>query len=336
MPQKAKKWKNLPRIKNNNLDQGRNQQNMFTKGLKTLVIMAAAAALFTACGQKAGQEGKAGEASKTDASAVLAVVNGKNITVDDFKVEAASLSPMAMKSLADEKNRQKFLDNLVDKALIVQKAESLGMEKDPEVARRLNQIKSSMLLGYYVKKEVLDKVNVTDKDVKDYFDKNKGDMGSVRISHILVSSQKEAEDILAKIKAGGDFKAIAKQYSLDTKTKNAGGDLGWVKWEQFGSAGLKDAAFKLKPGEVSGIVQSQFGYHIMKVTEKKPATDADFAAMKDSLKAQATEKKKEDAFEAIVKDLKSKAKVTTNEENLKKLDLSASAETPAAQMPMAK
>jgi hypothetical protein len=74
----------------------------------------------------------------------------------------------------------------------------------------------------------------------------------------------------------------------------------------------------------------------MKVTEKKPATDADFAAMKDTLKEQATEKKKEETFEAIVKDLKSKAKVTTNEENLKKLDLSAPAETPADQMPMAK
>jgi EpsD family peptidyl-prolyl cis-trans isomerase len=336
MPQKAKRRKNLPRIKNNNFDQGRNQQNMFTRGLKTLVVIAAAVALFTACGQKAGQEGGAGDASKSDASAVLAVVNGKNITVEDFKMEAASLSPMAMKSLDDVKNRQKFLDNLVDKALIVQRAESLGMEKDPEVAKRLNQIKSSMLLGFFVKKEVLDKVNVTDKDVKDYFDKSKDDLGSVRISHILVSSQKEAEEIQAKLKTGGDFKALVKQHSLDTKTKNAGGDLGFVKWEQFGSAGLKDAAFKLKPGEVSGIVQSQFGYHIMKVTEKKPATDAEFPAMKDALKEQATEKKKEETFEAIVKDLKGKAKVTTNEENLKKLDLSAEAETPAAQAPMAK
>jgi len=335
MPKKAGKRKNLPRIKNNNLDQGRNQHIMFTRGLKTLVVIAASAALFAACGQKAGQE-KAGEAAKADSSAVLAVVNGKNITAEDFKMEAASLSPMAIKSLADEKNKQKFLDNLVDKALIVQKAESLGMDKEPEVARRLNQIKSSMLLGYYVKKEVLEKASATDKEVKDYFDKNKGDMGSVRLSHILIASQKEAEDILAKLKAGGDFKALAKQYSLDTKTKNTGGDLGFVKWEQFGSAGLKDAAFKLKPGEVSGIVQSQFGYHIMKVTEKKPATDTDFAVMKDALKAQVTEKKKEEAFESIVKDLKAQAKVSVNGDNLKKLNLSAPAETPAPLMPKAK
>ncbi|MHB8173929.1 MAG: peptidylprolyl isomerase, partial [Nitrospirota bacterium] len=166
------------------------------------------------------------------------------------------------------------------------------------------------------KKEVLDKVNVTDQDAKAYFEQNKDNLGSVRISHILVPTEQQAEDILAKLKAGQKFSALAKQYSLDDKTKDKGGDLGWVNWAQFGSASLKDTAFKLKPGEVSGIVQSQFGYHIMKVTGKKPAKESDFNNIKDALKEQIAEKKKEDLFESFVKELRAKAKITQNLQNL--------------------
>jgi peptidyl-prolyl cis-trans isomerase C len=282
---------------------------------KKLKVIAAACALlfvFAACSKKGEQAGT----NQAGNSTVLAVVNGQPITADDYQEEAAALSPFAMKALEDPANKEKFLENLEDKRLIVQKAESMGLDKDPEMAAKLARLKDTLLLGEFVKKEILDKANVTDQDVKAYFDQNKADLGEVRISHILVASRQEAEDILKKLKAGDNFAALAKQYSLDGKTKAIGGDLGWVKWEQFGSASLKDAAFKLKPGEISGIVQSQFGFHIMKVTDKKPASDSDFAAIKDQLKEQVAEKKKEDLFETYVKDLRSKAKITVNAQNL--------------------
>ena len=279
-----------------------------------LKVIAAACALlfvFAACAKKGEQAG-----TKAGNSPVIAVVNGQEITAEDFQEEAAALSPYAMKALEDPKNKEKFLENLEDKRLIVQKAQSMGLDKDPEMAAKLNRLKDTLLLGEFVKKEILDKANVTDQDVKAYFDQHKADLGAVRISHILVASQQEAEGILQKLKAGGNFASLAKQYSLDGKTKANGGDLGWVKWEQFGSPSLKDAAFKLNPGEVSGIVQSQFGYHIMKVTDKKPALDSDFATLKDALREQVAEKKKEDLFETYVKDLRSKAKITLNAQNL--------------------
>jgi len=280
-----------------------------------LKVIAAACALlfvFAACTKK----GEQAAGTKAGNSPVIAVVNGHNITAEDFQEEAAALSPFAMKALEDPANKEKFLENLEDKRLIVQKAESMGLDKDPELAAKLNRLKDTLLLGQFVKKEILDKANVTDQDVKAYFDQHKADLGAVRISHILVGSQQEAQDILQKLKSGENFASLAKQYSLDGKTKANGGDLGWVKWEQFGSPSLKDAAFKLNPGEVSGIVQSQFGYHIMKVTDKKPALDSDFAMLKDALKDQVAEKKKEDLFENYVKDLRSKAKITLNAQNL--------------------
>jgi peptidyl-prolyl cis-trans isomerase C len=282
---------------------------------KKLKVIAAACALlfvFAACAKKGEQAGT----NQAGNSTVLAVVNGQPITAEDYQEEAAALSPFALKALEDPANKEKFLENLEDKRLIVQKAESMGLDKDPEMAAKLARLKDTLLLGEFVKKEILDKANVTDQEVKAYFDQHKADLGEVRISHILVASRQEAEDILKKLKAGESFAALAKEYSLDGKTKANGGDLGWVKWEQFGSASLKDAAFKLKPGEISGIVQSQFGFHIMKVTDKKPASDSDFAKIKDELKEQVAEKKKEDLFENYVKDLRSKAKITVNAQNL--------------------
>lgn len=286
---------------------------MVKKTFIIALLAVLAAALLAACSQKASRQGKAANPSD-----VLAVVNGSDITVDEFKQEAASLPPGAVQALqSSDKNREKFLDNLIDKELIVQKAKAAGMDKDPEVAKRMQAIEKSLLLSLYVKKEVLDKASVTDKDAQDYFNGHKADLGSVRISHILVATQPEAQAALDKLKAGEDFAKLARQVSLDTKTKNNGGDLGWVKWQQFGSSGLKDAAFKLKPGEVSDIVQSQFGYHIMKVTDKKPAADADFKAMQDDLKAMLIDKKKEDLFDAIVKSMKDSAKISKSPENLK-------------------
>ena len=293
---------------------------------KLILVLAAvlAAAMLLSCSK--GKE----EAKPADSSPVLATVDGSNITADDYREEATSLSPAAISALNDPANREKFLDNLINKQLIVEKADAAGYDKDPVIAKRLAQFRSTLLLGMFVKKEVLDKVAVSDQEIKDYFDKKKDSLGAVRLSHILVGSQKEAQEVLGKLKAGGDFASLAKQYSLDTKTKGQGGDLGWVRWSQFGSASLKDAAFNLKPGETSGIVQSQFGFHIMKVTDKKPAADADFAAIKDSLKEQVLEKKKEELFDSIVKALREKATVKKNPENLKAVAVTSPTEVPAA------
>ncbi len=290
--------------------------------LRTLLLVAVAALVLAACGENAGTKGgKTGEAKA--GPGVVANVNGKELTIEDLKTEAASLSPMAVKALSDKNVRDKVLDNMVVKQLIMQEADKSGLAKDPEVAKKLDQLKSSLLIEVYIKKNVVDKVNVTDQSVQDYFNKNKQDLGSVRLSHIVVGSEAEAASVLAKAKSGEDFGKLAKQYSLDTKTKDKGGDLGYVKWDQFGNPSLKDAAFKLKKGELSGIVQSQFGYHIMKVTDKKPAADSEFAMMKDQLTKQLGDQMKRELFESTVKGLKDKAKVATFKEALDKADFGA-------------
>ena len=295
--------------------------------LKMVFLVAVSALLLAACGEKGGAPGASAGPAK-GAPGVLASVGGKDITVDDLKTEAASLSPYAVSALADRDVREKILDNLVTKRLILQDADSEGMAKDPEVVKKLDEMKNTLLIELYIKRNVVDRVNVSDQAVQDYFNKNKQDLGSVRLSHILVKSEADAAGVLAKAKSGEDFAGLAKRYSLDPNTKNKGGDLGEVRWAQFGSPSLRDAAFKLKKGEISGIVKSQFGYHILKVTDKKPAADSDFAAMKEQLTKQVGDQMKRELFESIVKGLKAKTPVTVYKEALESANFGPGAAGP--------
>ncbi|MHB8172828.1 MAG: SurA N-terminal domain-containing protein, partial [Nitrospirota bacterium] len=99
-----------------------------SKKFRVAVAACAAVLALAACAKKGEQA-----AGVNNNSPVLAVVNGKNITANDFKEEAAALNPYAINALKDPKNRQKFLENIEDKQLIVQKAEDMGMNKDPKL-----------------------------------------------------------------------------------------------------------------------------------------------------------------------------------------------------------
>jgi parvulin-like peptidyl-prolyl isomerase len=93
----------------------------------------------------------------------------------------------------------------------------------------------------------------------------------VHARHILVSSQATAQALLAQIQAGADFGQVAQQSSLDNLTRANGGDLGWFARGTLPAKELEDAAFALQPGQISGVVQSAFGYHIVQMLGRDPA-----------------------------------------------------------------
>lgn len=109
-----------------------------------------------------------------------------------------------------------------------------------------------------------------EQDIKDYYEANKEEfkLDQVEASHILVKTEQEAKQILADLKAGGDFATIAKEKSIDTGSAVNGGELGFFDRNTMVTE-FSDVAFALKPGEISDPVKSEFGYHIIKVTDKK-------------------------------------------------------------------
>lgn len=267
-------------------------------------------------------------ASVPDGSPVLVTVNGEDITADEFRSEAESLSPYADQILADEETKNKLLDNLVSRKLLIQQARKDGYEKDPEVVKRIGEVMDNLLLGYYVKREIFDKAEVSDQQVREYFDGSKDVLGSARISHIQVGSEEEAEEIIVKYKSGASFNALAREYSQDAKTKASGGDLGFLSWSQFGSAELRAAAFDTPLGEVGNVVKSSYAYHVIKVTDRKPAKAEDFDKLRDELKEHLLERRKQEFFDTRVGSLKSGALITRNELAIKELSSSGQAAEP--------
>jgi peptidyl-prolyl cis-trans isomerase D len=164
------------------------------------------------------------------------------------------------------------------------------MVTDDEIAKYFESRKAEYRVGEQrtIKYLLLDrdqqrqKVVVPPADVQRFYNDNIQQYQTpeqVRASHILLNTagkdeatvKKQADDLLAKVKAGADFAALAKQYSEDTASKVNGGDLDFFSRGRMVPE-FEDAAFKLEPGQVSDVVKSQFGFHIIKVTEKRPGT----------------------------------------------------------------
>jgi peptidyl-prolyl cis-trans isomerase C len=230
--------------------------------------------------------------------ALLAKVGDKKITVSDFNRFLSSYPPAQQKFLQENpKNKQVLLRRMVQVLTLSDIARAKGMEKDPRIKQQIDYYTNEILAQELLKQE-LAKIDVTDEDLKTYYTANKKSFEvpeMVHARHILIKvdarasaeekqkAREKAEDVLKKIKAGGDFAQLAEEYSDDPGSKAKGGDLGF-----FGRGRMvqpfEDAAFSLKPGEVSGLVETQFGFHIIKVEEKKAAGVEPFEEAKEEVR----------------------------------------------------
>lgn len=285
-----------------------------TSNAKCIAAALCAAALF-GC-----QGGTPSSGSKTEAKTggqVLAEVNSGSITTGDFNRELKNL-PEYLKSMADTpQGRKEMLDTMVIRELILQQASKDGVDKGPEIEEKLQDLKKRLIVEAFLKKKVESESQVSDADLKKFYDQNidKFKTGEqVKASHILVKTEKEAKDILAQIKAGGNFEELAKKHSVDSSSAK-GGDLGW-----FGKGSMvpafEKAALALKEGQVSDVVKSDFGFHIIKLTGKRPAGTRPFEEVKEQIKAAIMPTKQQEVFQKIKEELKKTAKITVKEDVL--------------------
>lgn len=261
-------------------------------------------------------------------SAVLAEVNGIKITKSDFDLEVSGV-PANYQGMINA-NKKKFLDDLILQELLYQEAVKKNLDKDTEVAKTLERLRKKLLAQKLLEKEIIELTKVSEEDVKKFYEENKDTYKvpeQINAAHILIrvkegATEKEdkealakAESLLKKIKEGGDFSQLAKENS-DCPSKEKGGELGFFSRGQMVPE-FEDAAFKLQVGEVSGIVKTKFGYHIIKVLDKKEPGQKDFAEVKEEIEQKLTKEKQKSTFDNYTKDLKAKAKITINEELLK-------------------
>lgn len=225
-------------------------------------------------------------AKPVDPAAVVATVNGQPITEADLTLAESDLDQQFSR-LPAEQRRAAALSAIIEIRLLAAEAQSKGFDKDPDFQRRMKFLQDRALHSQVVDREVAKAI--TDDQVRARYDKEIADappVNEVHARHILVKTKEEAEAIIKQLDAGAKFEDIAKEKSADAGSGANGGDLGYFGPGQMVPE-FEKAAFALEPGTYTKEpVQSQFGWHIIKLEEKRQSAPPAFEQVAGQLQQQ--------------------------------------------------
>lgn len=231
----------------------------------------------------------------------------------------------------EEGFKEDILDKLVLESIIIQEAEkdditvsneeveeridkirtSVGGEENFQEFLKANEIpfdffKESTRKEYLIEKykeKYIDETNIGEEEAEKFFDENKENLVIIRASHILVNNEEDGKAILEKLNNGEDFASLAVTESLDSTSGVRGGDLGYFTKGSLAIKEFEDAAFALKVGEISGLVKTEVGYHIIYLQDRKDT----FKELKNEIIMLL----KEDDYTKHIQELKNGAKIKT-------------------------
>lgn len=236
---------------------------------------------------------------------VLASVNGKSITDEDFQALIAGL-PMQQRELAqkDPATKKRIIQDLIDQELMVQEAAGEKLDSSREFKDSLQLMRKQALVNLLVSKKLAPKV--TEAAVKDFYQRNKTRYSTdqVHAQHILLATQADAESVLAEAKRGVDFQRLAEQRSKDPSAKTTRGDVGYFSRNMFDEAFTR-AAFTAGIGEIVGPVKTSFGFHVIKVVDRKVGKTPEFVEVEQQVRSDV----QRDMLRNLVTDLRRKAKI---------------------------
>ena len=263
---------------------------------------------------------------------VLAQVGPSKICLSEFQERLEKIPPFYRKRVATKKGKLEYLNRMVEDELYFLEAMSRGVDKDPEVISQLSQIKKSILAGK-IKKDLLDtNVEVSDKEIKDYFDGHKDEFMSpetVTVRHILFrvkhkategetkDKEKKAKEVYDMIKSGKiSFQDAAKKYSEDKITAKKGGDLAPVK-KGIKSAEFEKVAFDMsKPNEVSEVFKDRRGYNILQFVKRTESEMKEFDKVEARIKRKLQQDGRKTKMDDFSAKLREKNKVTVSDDML--------------------
>ncbi|MBN1404999.1 MAG: peptidylprolyl isomerase [Candidatus Omnitrophica bacterium] len=270
-----------------------------------------------------------GCAKTTKEAEVIATLNNHKITMGMLDERISEL-PEYYQQAASQHKRE-LLEDLIVEQLLFDEAKKRQIDKDKEVKDLIRKATRKITVAKLLEIETTPRKTVSDEDIELYYQQHKEQYlvpERVKASHILVNTEEEANKILASLHAGADFAELAKLHSKDL-TKERGGDLGYFQRGQM-IPEFENACFALNPGEISGVIQTRFGYHIVKVTDKLPAEYKTLSEVRENIRAKLIEQTQQDQFKDFVETLKKKAKIKVKEEAFKQNQPEAPADTEAS------
>ena len=309
------------------------------RSLAALALLAAVAVGLAGCGD----------------GDVAARVNGEPITMTELNEQLEQLKQQYPNMFEGEEGearllefKQRLLDNLIDQKLVLQAADERGIEvTDEDVQTQIDQLKQGFetdeeweealtnagmnpdTLEDQIREQLLTQklieslstdVEISDTDIQEYYESNKQmfyEDAAKRASHILFKAEDKAtaEEVLAELKDGGDFAALAKEYSQDPGSAQNGGDLGWPTTPYVPE--FEEALSNLDKGEMSDLVETQFGWHIIMVTDTREGKQQTLDEATEQIDQVLRQQKRADAYQTFLDDLRAAAEIEIVAEELK-------------------
>lgn len=229
---------------------------------------------------------------------VVAKVNGKDITEAELQYAEEEIGD-GLAHLSPGQKRRYLTEYLIEMQVFSDIAEAEKLGSGPDFDNRMKYWREHALKDTYLAKAV--KEQVTEAEAKKFYDERASQMAGeeeVQASHILVKDEAKAQEVAKKLLAGGDFGALAKEYSEDPGSKDKGGVLGFFGRGQMVKE-FELVAFSMEKGETSQPVKTQFGYHIIRVVDKRKKEPPKFDEVKGEILERMGQQKKIEAAQAL-------------------------------------
>lgn len=240
----------------------------------------------------------------SDNNKVIAQIDDIQILQSDLDFMIKNLNPQIAMNYQGEQGRLFLIQELINQRLVLENALKEQMEEEEAFQEDLKKLKENALTQYALAK-VISPVDITEEEMKSIYEENQSSFQrpeQIRASHILVEEEQQAQDIKKQLFDGASFADLAQEFSTCPSSAK-GGDLGTFGRGQMVPE-FEEAAFALAPMEVSEPVKTQFGYHIIQVTEKTEAEQQNFDEVKDNIGKTLLANKQRQAYEQYINSLR--------------------------------
>ncbi len=277
---------------------------------------------------------------------VVAQVDDVTITTGELQEELDKLPPYLKGRVATAEGRREFLDNLLTRKALMLEADTLGIENDPQISRQIAEYKERLVLQKLMQDNIPKDPQLSDEEIRKYFDEHTDEFkegAQVRVRHVLIKSEpgdpdakkqearRKAEQVRKRARGGEDFEKLAKQYSEDVGSKNRGGDLGFFPRGRMAKP-FEDTAFALsKPNEISDVVETQFGYHVIQYVDRQEPKEKTFDEAKEQIRRRLAPQRQRDSYQTFITNIKDKRKIVVHDDVLASMGGDKSAEAPKAE-----
>jgi peptidyl-prolyl cis-trans isomerase C len=263
-----------------------------------MTLFAVSAMLFAAGCRPAGN-------GIQDPSPVLAKVDGIPITQERVDIIVKQRTDQQKPDTPEA--RKAIVENLTEQILASEEAVKKGLDKTPETGNQIDLARRGILASAFIQ-QFLDAHPVTDEQLKAEYEKYKAESAGLeyKARHIEVATEQEAKDLIAKLKKNPKaFETLAKEKTIDSGTKNVGGDLGWFDPQRMVPE-FRDAVLKLEKGKVSPEpIKTRLGYHVVLLEDSRPKQIPSMEELKPML----TQRIQQQDIKKLFEDLKAKAKI---------------------------